>query len=158
QNPEDFGMDPLLMSTPCISGRGVTAVNTCTPEEEAQRISWDGVHPTERMNEIFAQAGYALAESPLTQAAVADAGLLSLQSVQQRLAARLSASRGKAAPVRLASAAESDVPVFDLSDVGGWGELFFFADRGFLSRSATSLDPAVDGRVSAEDRKRTRLN
>lgn len=150
QNPEDFGMDPLLMSTPCISGRGVTAVNTCTPEEEAQRISWDGVHPTERMNEIFAQAGYALAESPLTQAAVADAGFLSLQSVQQRLAARLSASRGKAAPVRLASAAESDVPVFDLADVGGWGELFFFADRGFLSRSVTSLDPAVDGRVSAE--------
>ena len=65
-------MDPLLASTPCISGRGVSAVNTCTPEEEAQRISWDGVHPTSRMHEIFALAGYALAESPLTQAAVAD--------------------------------------------------------------------------------------
>ena len=126
QNPEVFGMDPLLASTPCISGRGVTAVNTCTPEEEVQRISWDGVHPTSRMHEIFAQAGYALAESPLTQAAVADAGLLSLQSVQQRLAGRLFSSRGAKEPVRLASAAESDVPHFDLSGLGGWGEIFFF--------------------------------
>ncbi|HAC60424.1 MAG TPA: hypothetical protein DCF73_18980 [Rhodobiaceae bacterium] len=150
QNPEVFGMDPLLASTPCISGRGVTAVNTCTPEEEVQRISWDGVHPTSRMHEIFAQAGYALAESPLTQAAVADAGLLSLQSVQQRLAGRLFSSRGAKEPVRLASAAESDVPHFDLSGLGGWGEIFFFADRHFLDRSATSLDPAVAAKASSE--------
>ncbi|MEP5367871.1 autotransporter domain-containing protein [Parvibaculum sp.] len=150
QNPQDFGMDPLLASTPCISGRGVSAVNTCTPEEEAQRISWDGVHPTSRMHEIFALAGYALAESPLTQAAVADAGLLSLQSVQGSIAERLSFARRLAKAIRLASAAQGGLPAFDLADIGGWGELFFFADRHFLDRSATSLDPAVDGKASAQ--------
>lgn len=151
QNPETFGMDPLLASTPCISGRGVTAVNTCTPEEEARRMSWDGVHPTSRLHEIFALAGFALAESPVIQATVADAGLLSVQSVQRGIAGRLALSRGhKVQPIRLASASTSDVPAFDLAGIGGRGELFFFADRTFLDRSATNLGPAIDGQASAE--------
>ncbi|MBO6634495.1 autotransporter domain-containing protein [Parvibaculum sp.] len=150
QNPEDFGMDPLLASTPCISGRNAASVNTCTPEEERQRLSWDGVHPTSRLHEIFALAGYALAESPTAQAAVADAGLLSVQSVQRSIASRLSSSGLKTKPVQLASAVQSDVPLYDLSEAGGVGELFFFADRNFLDRSATNLDPVVSGQASAQ--------
>ena len=150
QNLEDFGMDPFHAGTPCITGRNASSVNTCTPEEEQQRLSWDGVHPTSRLHEIFAFAGYALAESPTVQATVADVGLLSVQSVQREIASRFSRSRIKMSPVRVASAAEGDVPLYDLSDAGGRGELFFFADRSFLDRSATNLDPAVNGQASAQ--------
>lgn len=150
QNPEAFGMDPLLAATSCISGRNAAAVNTCTPEQEEQRISWDGVHPTSRMHEIFALAGYAMAESPAIHAAIADAGLLSLQSVQRSISDRLSSSHRPASPVRVASAAVSDVPAYDLAKIGIKGEVFFLTDRSFLDRSATNLDPAVGGRASAE--------
>lgn len=153
QNLELFGYDPVLASTPCISGRGVTAVNTCTPEQESQRISWDGVHPTSRTHEVFALAGLALAESPAVQAALADIGLMSMQGAQRQLADRLSNTsvNGNTSPVRIASAAaQSDVTSYKLESTDGTGEIFFLADRLFVDRAETALDPSIDGHATAE--------
>ena len=152
-NPALFGFDPNTPLTPCISGTGVNVVNNCTPEQEAERIMWDLVHPSTRTHELIALAAYSQLTSPQVLAVLGDGTLVNFGRTQRRALSGFGAGRGQggAVPLRVASAAgASDATTYNFENAWGRGHIFLQAERLLADRTATSLDPAVKAQATSE--------
>lgn len=142
-DPGAFGFNPVTAGIPCYTG----GVNTCTPEEAGERFNWDGLHLTAAANALFGRAQARLLIAPETQGAVLLPAFGHMTTMQAQMNSRLSRLRmagGERKEIRLASAS-ADFSQYDLDAREGGAGIFFRLEHGDFRRSATALEPLLDG-------------